>query len=169
MLWPCSLRKSTACIEIIVDSMVAFVQTCNRWFLHDFHQSCRMSKIRRKVTVENSKTISDSSSTTASSSTNNPAAPSRRPSVFERLGPSTGSNAADVCTTQIVVCHFCAVHCDESYEMLICVFQSHCRNWLKTGNCSYGNTCRYTHGTHPRGKGFNFSRYDALFLSRLKN
>ncbi|XP_054655460.1 zinc finger CCCH domain-containing protein 13 isoform X2 [Dunckerocampus dactyliophorus] len=89
-----------------------------------------MSKIRRKVTVENSKTISDSSSTTASSSTSNPAAPSRRPSVFERLGPSTGSNAAD----------------------------SHCRNWLKTGNCSYGNTCRYTHGSQPRGKGFNFSR-----------
>ncbi|KAM8871505.1 zinc finger CCCH domain-containing protein 13 isoform 2-T2 [Synchiropus picturatus] len=96
------------------------------WF-----QSCRMSKIRRKVTVENSKTISDSSSsTTTSSSTANPAAPSRRPSVFERLGPSTGSNAAD----------------------------SHCRNWLKTGNCSYGNTCRYTHGAQPRGKGFNFSR-----------
>lgn len=90
-----------------------------------------MSKIRRKVTVENSKTISDSS-TSSSSSSNNPAAaaPSRRPSVFERLGPSTGSNAAD----------------------------SHCRNWLKTGNCSYGSTCRYTHGTQPRGKGFSFSR-----------
>uniref|UniRef100_A0A3B4VH56 Zinc finger CCCH-type containing 13 n=1 Tax=Seriola dumerili TaxID=41447 RepID=A0A3B4VH56_SERDU len=86
-----------------------------------------MSKIRRKVTVENSKTISDSSSSTTTSSTSNPAAPSRRPSVFERLGPSTGSN-------------------------------SHCRNWLKTGNCSYGNTCRYTHGTQPRGKGFSFSR-----------
>lgn len=57
-----------------------------------------MSKIRRKVTVENSKTISDSSTTT--SSTSNPAAPSRRPSVFERLGPSTGSNAADVCDHQ---------------------------------------------------------------------
>ncbi len=58
-----------------------------------------MSKIRRKVTVENSKTISDSSSSssTTTSSTSNPAAPSRRPSVFERLGPSTGSNAADVC------------------------------------------------------------------------
>lgn len=61
-----------------------------------------MSKIRRKVTVENSKTISDSSSSssTTTSSSTNPAAPSRRPSVFERLGPSTGSNAADVCITQ---------------------------------------------------------------------
>nr|XP_015219573.1 PREDICTED: zinc finger CCCH domain-containing protein 13 [Lepisosteus oculatus] len=68
-----------------------------------------MSKIRRKVTVENSKTISDSSS--------------RRPSVFERLGPSTGSNP-----------------------------ETHCRNWLKTGSCIYGNTCRFTHGTQPRGK-----------------
>lgn len=38
-----------------------------------------MSKIRRKVTVENTKTISESTS--------------RRPSVFERLGPSTGSTA----------------------------------------------------------------------------
>lgn len=51
--------------------------------------------------MENSKTISDSSSNTATSSTSNPAAPSRRPSVFERLGPSTGSNAADVCITFI--------------------------------------------------------------------
>lgn len=51
-------------------------------------QPCRMSKIRRKVTVENSKTISDSSSSTTT--------PSRRPSVFERLGPSTASNAAEV-------------------------------------------------------------------------
>lgn len=68
-------------------------------------QSCRMSKIRRKVTVENSKTISDSgsSSSATTSSTTNLAAPSRRPSVFERLGPSTGSNAADVC-----VIHFFA-------------------------------------------------------------
>ncbi|KAI7811222.1 putative selenocysteine lyase [Triplophysa rosa] len=46
-----------------------------------------MSKIRRKVTVENSKTISDSSNSTTT--------PSRRPSVFERLGPSTASNAAE--------------------------------------------------------------------------
>uniref|UniRef100_A0AAY5KTS1 C3H1-type domain-containing protein n=1 Tax=Esox lucius TaxID=8010 RepID=A0AAY5KTS1_ESOLU len=85
-----------------------------------------MSKIRRKVTVENSKTISDSNNSSQT------ATPSRRPSVFERLGPSTGSNAVE----------------------------THCRNWLKTGNCSYGNTCRYTHGTQPRGKGFSgsFSR-----------
>lgn len=78
-------------------------------------QSCRMSKIRRKVTVENSKTISDSSSssstttTTTTTSTSNPAGPSRRPSVFERLGPSTGSNAADVrvqwFTLQLLIIH----------------------------------------------------------------
>uniref|UniRef100_A0ACB8GF92 Uncharacterized protein n=1 Tax=Sphaerodactylus townsendi TaxID=933632 RepID=A0ACB8GF92_9SAUR len=67
-----------------------------------------MSKIRRKVTVENTKTISDSTS--------------RRPSVFERLGPSTGSTA-----------------------------ETQCRNWLKTGNCLYGNTCRFVHGPSPRG------------------
>ncbi|KAA0722277.1 Zinc finger CCCH domain-containing protein 13 [Triplophysa tibetana] len=82
-------------------------------------EPCRMSKIRRKVTVENSKTISDSSNSTTT--------PSRRPSVFERLGPSTASNAAE----------------------------THCRNWLKTGNCSYGNACRYTHGTPSQGKGFS--------------
>ncbi|XP_057187002.1 zinc finger CCCH domain-containing protein 13 isoform X1 [Triplophysa rosa] len=82
-------------------------------------EPCRMSKIRRKVTVENSKTISDSSNSTTT--------PSRRPSVFERLGPSTASNAAE----------------------------THCRNWLKTGNCSYGNACRYTHGTPSEGKGFS--------------
>lgn len=73
------------------------------------HQSCRMSKIRRKVTVENSKTISDSSSssstttTTTTTSTSNPAGPSRRPSVFERLGPSTGSNAADVRVQWLII------------------------------------------------------------------
>lgn len=71
-----------------------------------------MSKIRRKVTVENTKTISDSTS--------------RRPSVFERLGPSTGSTA-----------------------------ETQCRNWLKTGNCLYGNTCRFVHGPSPRGKGYS--------------
>lgn len=73
-----------------------------------------MSKIRRKVTVENTKTISDSTS--------------RRPSVFERLGPSTGSTA-----------------------------ETQCRNWLKTGNCLYGNTCRFVHGPSPRGKGYSSS------------
>lgn len=130
-----------------------------------------MSKIRRKVTVENSKTISDSSSNTTTSSTSNPAAPSRRPSVFERLGPSTGSNAADVCRIRIRICVFLiAILVSFSTGQLPMsvllsssvffdsFFQSHCRNWLKTGNCSYGNTCRYTHGTQPRGKGFNFSR-----------
>lgn len=61
-------------------------------------QPCRMSKIRRKVTVENSKTISDSSSSTTT--------PSRRPSVFERLGPSTASNAAEV---GILVTHYWAM------------------------------------------------------------
>ena len=79
--------------------------TTRRYFWKHFlpyFQSCRMSKIRRKVTVENSKTISDSSSSssTTTSSTANPTTPSRRPSVFERLGPSTGSNAADVCIAQ---------------------------------------------------------------------
>lgn len=47
----------------------------------------------------------------------------------------------------------------------ICLpLQTHCRNWLKTGNCSYGNTCRYTHGTPSRGKGFSgtFSRWDSI-------
>ncbi|KAG8586039.1 hypothetical protein GDO81_005217, partial [Engystomops pustulosus] len=72
----------------------------------------KMSKIRRKVTVENTKTISDSTS--------------RRPSVFERLGPSTGNSA-----------------------------ETQCRNWMKTGNCVYGNTCRYVHGPSPRGKGYS--------------
>ncbi|CAO2591613.1 Zinc finger CCCH domain-containing protein 13 [Lemmus lemmus] len=71
-----------------------------------------MSKIRRKVTVENTKTISESTS--------------RRPSVFERLGPSTGSTA-----------------------------ETQCRNWLKTGSCLYGNTCRFIHGPSPRGKGYS--------------
>lgn len=142
-----------------------------------------MSKIRRKVTVENSKTISDSSSNATTSSTSNPAAPSRRPSVFERLGPSTGSNAADVCITfnanvfqdssawnVMLLCEtFCFLEvsslCLLLLYLIICFLfvcfsfiQSHCRNWLKTGNCSYGNTCRYTHGTQPRGKGFSFSR-----------
>lgn len=71
-----------------------------------------MSKIRRKVTVENTKTISESTS--------------RRPSVFERLGPSTGSTT-----------------------------ETQCRNWLKTGSCLYGNTCRFIHGPSPRGKGYS--------------
>lgn len=62
--------------------------------------------------MENTKTISDSTS--------------RRPSVFERLGPSTGSTA-----------------------------ETQCRNWLKTGNCLYGNTCRFIHGPSPRGKGYS--------------
>lgn len=88
-----SLSVWTVCIRM-------FLWITDTWCLF-FFQSCRMSKIRRKVTVENSKTISDSSSSssTTTSSTSNPAAPSRRPSVFERLGPSTGSNAADVCDT----------------------------------------------------------------------
>lgn len=43
--------------------------------------------------MENSKTISDSSSSQTTTT------PSRRPSVFERLGPSTGSNAVEVCTS----------------------------------------------------------------------
>ncbi|KAJ3584177.1 hypothetical protein NHX12_014673 [Muraenolepis orangiensis] len=92
-----------------------------------------MSKIRRKVTVENTKTISASSSPAPPSATAATSAgtTSRRPSVFERLGPSTGSNA---------------------------VVDSQCRNWLKTGTCSYGTTCRYTHGPQPRGKAFSFSR-----------
>jgi len=47
-----------------------------------------MSKIRRKVTVENTKTISDSTS--------------RRPSVFERLGPSTGSTAEVSCESVLL-------------------------------------------------------------------
>ncbi|CAL9698435.1 unnamed protein product [Knipowitschia caucasica] len=97
-----------------------------------------MSKIRRKVTVENSKTISDSSSSA-------PLPPSsRRPSVFERLGPSTAGPAAE----------------------------SQCRNWLKTGSCSYGTTCRYTHGPQPRGK-FSFSlsaeRPTGDLRERMKN
>ncbi|KAJ1114680.1 hypothetical protein NDU88_002911, partial [Pleurodeles waltl] len=74
----------------------------------------KMSKIRRKVTVENAKTISDSTS--------------RRPSVFERLGPSTGMST-----------------------------ETHCRNWQNTGVCGFGKTCRYIHGPSPRGKGFTGS------------
>lgn len=62
--------------------------------------------------MENTKTISESTS--------------RRPSVFERLGPSTGSTT-----------------------------ETQCRNWLKTGSCLYGNTCRFIHGPSPRGKGYS--------------
>lgn len=88
-----TMRVSSDLLQTSVDIVDVLSLPCD--------QSCRMSKIRRKVTVENSKTISDSSSsstttTTTTTSTSNPAGPSRRPSVFERLGPSTGSNAADV-------------------------------------------------------------------------
>lgn len=141
-----------------------------------------MSKIRRRVTVENSKTISDSSSSQTSTT------PSRRPSVFERLGPSTGSNAVEVCTSTPAsnpltdTSHACPEKVEKEHlwvldsseqnpisaswndTFLLSSFQTNCRNWLKTGNCSYGNTCRYTHGTQPRGKGFSgsFSRLDGL-------
>ncbi len=98
------------CVYIDVDDC-SYVKHC-----FSYVKSCRMSKIRRKVTVENSKTISDSSSSssTTTSSTSNPAAPSRRPSVFERLGPSTGSNAADVCTA-------CEIFTWKTYEPVDCL------------------------------------------------
>lgn len=66
-----------------------------------------MSKIRRKVTVENTKTISDSTS--------------RRPSVFERLGPSTGSTA-EVSGKTIIYsyCSFSSSWTDMTEGMQLC-------------------------------------------------
>ncbi|GFY52278.1 zinc finger CCCH domain-containing protein 13 [Trichonephila inaurata madagascariensis] len=75
------------------------------------------SKIKRKVTVENSKDDSDQP---------------RRPSVFERLGPGAVNIA-----TQPTDRHSRPEHNEK------------CRNWLRTGNCAYGNTCRYKHETFP--------------------
>lgn len=102
----------------------------------------KMSKIRRKVTVENTKTISDSTS--------------RRPSVFERLGPSTGSSSAEV-RAEILSKqkHFIFISAKRDLIPYFPYLQTQCRNWMKTGNCSYGNTCRFIHS--PRGKGFSGS------------
>ncbi|GIX98788.1 zinc finger CCCH domain-containing protein 13, partial [Caerostris extrusa] len=73
------------------------------------------TKVKRKVTVENSKDDSDQP---------------RRPSVFERLGPGT-LNLPPQPTDR----HSRTEHNEK------------CRNWLRTGNCAYGNTCRYKHDT----------------------
>ncbi|XP_035225602.1 zinc finger CCCH domain-containing protein 13-like isoform X2 [Stegodyphus dumicola] len=56
----------------------------------------------------------------------------RRPSVFERLGPG----AVNI-TTQPTDRH----NRQEQNEK--------CRNWLRTGTCAYGNTCRYQHDPFP--------------------
>ncbi|GFS61379.1 zinc finger CCCH domain-containing protein 13 [Nephila pilipes] len=81
-------------------------------------KSVNMStKIKRKVTVENSKDDNDHP---------------RRPSVFERLGPGAVNIA-----TQPTDRHSRPEHNEK------------CRNWLRTGNCAYGNTCRYKHDTFP--------------------
>uniref|UniRef100_A0A8C4ND24 C3H1-type domain-containing protein n=1 Tax=Eptatretus burgeri TaxID=7764 RepID=A0A8C4ND24_EPTBU len=85
-----------------------------------------MSKVRRKVTVESSKTF--------------PENPLRRPSVFERLGLSGGgstgtpggSGASGTPSKSIEVC----------------------RNWLK-GCCNHGSKCKYSHVMQTqRGKGY---------------
>ncbi|XP_076352583.1 uncharacterized protein LOC143247919 [Tachypleus tridentatus] len=84
------------------------------------------SKVKRKVTVENSK----SSKNKSQESEEVP----RRPSVFERLGTvslSLGLPSQDR--------HSKA----DALEK--------CHNWLRTGNCSYGETCRYQHGPYSSG------------------
>ncbi|KAI7811033.1 putative zinc finger CCCH domain-containing protein 13-like [Triplophysa rosa] len=47
---------------------------------------------------------------------------------------------------------YCPKHCS---HWLLAKPELIVENWLKTGNCSYGNACRYTHGTPSEGKGFS--------------
>lgn len=56
----------------------------------------------------------------------------RRPSVFERLGPG----AVSVNNTQ-----------QERHSRA--ETQEKCRNWLRSGTCVFGNTCRYQHDPFP--------------------
>ncbi|GFX41818.1 zinc finger CCCH domain-containing protein 13 [Trichonephila clavipes] len=127
-----NLQSSTNCSEIIVNAN----KSCGNSVLrkHNVGDICLVdvkvedltlfilvklkslkmsSKIKRKVTVENSKDDSDQP---------------RRPSVFERLGPGAVNIAA-----QPTDRHSRSEHNEK------------CRNWLRTGNCAYGNTCRYKH------------------------
>ncbi|XP_042900743.1 zinc finger CCCH domain-containing protein 13 isoform X1 [Parasteatoda tepidariorum] len=75
------------------------------------------TKIKRKVTVENSKELDDQP---------------RRPSVFERLGPGAVNIAPMPADRRSRPDH-----------------EDRCRNWERTGSCSYGNTCRYKHEAFP--------------------
>ncbi|XP_054724542.1 zinc finger CCCH domain-containing protein 13-like isoform X2 [Uloborus diversus] len=75
------------------------------------------NKVKRKVTVENTK--------------DNDEHP-RRPSVFERLGPNAVNIAAQPADRHN--------RTDPNEK---------CRNWLRTGACAYGNTCRYQHDPFP--------------------
>lgn len=76
------------------------------------------SKVKRKVTVENSKDGDQQP---------------RRPSVFERLGPNAVNVAAQPSDRH---------NRPEQNEK--------CRNWLRSGTCMYGNTCRFKHDPFPQ-------------------
>ncbi|XP_061426500.1 zinc finger CCCH domain-containing protein 13-like isoform X1 [Lethenteron reissneri] len=113
-----------------------------------------MSKVRRTVTVESSKTVSENAL--------------RRPSVFERLGPGggggggggggagTGGGTASTTVTPVQ---------SKTTEI--------CRNWMK-GRCNYGNSCRFSHPL-PRSKNYRGSnrrspdRVTTDLRERMKN